>query len=179
MKKQPAPEPEPAWATSTTIESHNDENDNRKFAEEYSKKKAGTILPAKSQAGGNRQKSVKQSKANQKAAPVQSSPDITAPSSAAGGDADDDQSAQNSPELSATSNDTPVTNDEVSDMLEAPAPGPKVLNITAPINPPQQKKAKAPAFEPVESKKARQNRKKAEEKKAAREEEEAERKKLA
>jgi hypothetical protein len=151
---------------------------NREFARQLSSAKSGTLLPSKTQ-DSNRQKSVKQSKAQEKAL-VETSSDATAPSSAAGGDADDDRSSSNSPELEATSIDSPVTNGGISDMLEAPAAGPSTLRITSPTNPTQPKKAKAPAASaPTETKKQRQNRKKAEEKKAAREAEEKERKVLA
>jgi hypothetical protein len=97
----------------------------------------------------------------------------------AGADADDDRSSLNSPELGATTVASPVANGDVSDMLEARAPGPSVLRVTSPITPAVPKKAKAgTTFEVAETKKQRQNRKKAELKKQAREEEEKERKVL-
>ena len=166
------------WSTRATQASSDldDEVDNKEFARQLSNAKSGTLLPSKS-ADSGRQKSVKQSKVQEKAARLETSSDVTAPSSAAGGDADDDRSSTNSPNLSATSNDTPITNGGISDMLEAPAGGPSVLKITSPTNPVPSKKAKAPvAFEQMETKKQRQNRKKAELKKAEREEEEKARK---
>ena len=96
-------------------------------------------------------------------------------SSTTGGDADDDLSSTNSPELSATNATTPSGRD-VSDMLEQPGKGPSVLRLTAPANPqPQrQQKEKKPVQEP-ESKKQRQARRKREEEKAIREETEQQR----
>jgi hypothetical protein len=166
------------WSNRATQASsdRDEEIDNKEFARQLSSTKSGTLLPSKT-AEGSYQKSVKQSKAQEKAAGLETSSDVTAPSSAAGGDADDDRSSINSPELSATSNDTPITNGGISDMLEAPAPGPSVLRVTSPTNSAPPKKAKAPAaFEQTETKKQRQNRKKAELKKAEREEEEKQRK---
>jgi len=165
-------------ANAIRFEPDKDEVNNKEFARQLSNVKAGTLLPKKSQEGG-RQKSVKQSRAQEKANAVETSSDATAPSSAAGGDADDDRSPLNSPVLAATTLETTVTSSGISDMLEAPAPGPSVLKVTAPTNPTPPKNAKAPAaFAPAETKKQRQNRKKAEEKKQAREEEEKGRKKL-
>jgi len=182
-RKAAAPEPEPAWMSLTAEPNNEDKEkiDNKEFARQLSEKKSGTNLAPKAQAGVKSQKSVKQSKAQEKANAA--TPPSTAPSSAAGDVADDDQSSLksslNSPELGATSDETPVTSGGINDMLEAPAAGPSVLRVTAPTNPTQQKKPKAPAFEQAESKKARQNRKKAEAAKLQREADEKERKKLA
>lgn len=156
-----------------------EEMSNRRFARELANAKNGTILAAKTEVGG-RQRSVKQSKAQEKPATFDTSSErATASSSATGGDADDDQSSTNSPEMTATALDTPVANGGISDMLEAPAPGPSILRITEPTNPTKPKKSKAPAaFEAVETKKQRQNRKKAEAKKFDREDEEKDRKTL-
>jgi hypothetical protein len=153
-----------------------DEVDNREFARQLSNAKTGTLVAPKSQAG-SKPKSVKQTQVKERLAET-SSDNATAPSSTTGGDADDDQSPINSPNLSATTMASPVTNG-VSDMLEKPAAGPSVLRVTSPTNPSQPKKEKMPAtFETVETKKQRQNRKKAEAKKLQREEEEKERKVL-
>jgi hypothetical protein len=152
-----------------------DEVDNQEFARQLSNAKTGTLAAPKSQAG-TKPKSVKQTQAKEKAFAETSSDNATAPSSTTGGDADDDQSPINSPDLSATTIASPVTNG-VSDMLEKPTPGPSVLRVTSPTNPSQPKKEKMQAsFEAVETKKQRQNRKKAEAKKLLREEEEKERK---
>ena len=179
-KKTVKPGPEEKWSivdSAPQAPDHDDDLDNREFARQLTNAKAGTLLPAKSKVGTTKQRSVKQGQAQEK--PVETSSDATAGSSAAGADADDDRSSFNSPELSATAVEVPVTNGGISDMLEAPAPGPSVLKVTAPTNPVQSKKARPQAApEPAETKKQRQNRKKAELKKAAREEEEEERKVL-
>jgi hypothetical protein len=177
-KKKALPVLEETWSAPQSSDRDDDEIDNREFARQLSSAKAGTLLPAKAQPG-SKQRSVRQSRAQEKPAPVETSSDATAPSSAAGGDADDDRSSFNSPELRASSADALVTNGGISDMLEAPAAGPSVLRITAPTTLPKSKKPKTQAAsEPAETKKQRQNRKKAELKKLAREEEEKERKVL-
>jgi hypothetical protein len=153
-----------------------DELNNREFARQLSNAKAGTIVAAKSQTA-TRQKSVKQSRAQERPAFETSSDNATAPSSATGGDADDDQSSVNSPDLGATTMVSPVTNGDIADMLEAPASGPSILRIIEPTTPSRPKKAKPqPTFEVAETKKQRQNRKKNELKRLVREEEEKERK---
>ncbi|CAG8982742.1 hypothetical protein HYALB_00001023 [Hymenoscyphus albidus] len=192
QKKKTPPAPKPVReekekpVTNVPIsKERDDEVDNKEFARQFSSIQAGHVMSGKSQVP-TKQKSVKQSKAQEKAgktqekvAPVEASSDnATAPSSATGGDADDDQSSVNSPELKATAVETPASNG-VSDMLEQPSAGPSVLKITEPANPTMAKKKKQPAaFEAVETKKQRQNRKKAEAAKLAREEDEKERKAL-
>lgn len=89
-------------ATGVTDREDKDEMDNREFARQLSSVKAGTVMTNKSQTTAPKQKSVKQSKAQEKPPMEASSDNATAPSSATGGDADDDQSPLNSPELSAT-----------------------------------------------------------------------------
>lgn len=147
-----------------------EKDEDRKFALEMANTKRGVVDAPKSQ-NSIRTKSVKQTKAQEK-------PAVELPSengaSTTGGEADDDESPINSPELHATAS-APV-NGDVSDMLEKPSDGPSVLKITAPTKPAQQKKAKAPATEVKETKKQRQNRQKAEEKKLALAEEEKARK---
>lgn len=135
----------------------------REFARQLSNTHAGTKFNTK-KSDDKRQKSVKQSKA-QEAVPEK----VSVPSSTTG-DADDDLSSQPSPVVAA------ADRHGVSDMLEPEAPAPSVLRLTSTdsVKKPKEKKAKAP--EPVETKKQRQNRKKAEAAKAAREEEEVERK---
>jgi len=175
--KQKAPEPasEPTWLTNEADTSARDEVDNREFARQLSGVKAGTQLQQATKVGG-RQKSVKQSRAQEK--PVaEAVSDNTASSSNAGGDADDDRSSANSPELAATENHTPIAG-SISDMLETPTAGPGILRLTSPANPAPPKKQKTSApVEAAETKKQRQNRKKAEEQKAAKAEAEQERKK--
>ncbi|KAH7330127.1 hypothetical protein BKA65DRAFT_51767 [Rhexocercosporidium sp. MPI-PUGE-AT-0058] len=171
--KQPAKPvvEEPVISTSPSKTADKDEKkDDLEFARQLSNAKKGVVDAPKSQAS-SRQKSVKQTRAQEKPA-VEATENVTAPSSATGGDADDDQSPINSPELSATT----ATNGDVSDMLEKPASGPSVLRVTAPTNPAPAKKAKQQSFEVQETKKQKQNRKKAEEAKAIREAEEKDRK---
>ncbi|RFU30011.1 hypothetical protein B7463_g6313, partial [Scytalidium lignicola] len=151
-----------------------EEVDNKEFARQLSSVKTGTLLTSKPQ-NAARQKSVKQSRALEKKLPVENSSDnATAPSSATGGDADDDQSSLNSPELGATV--APPMNSDISDMLEAPAQGPAILRVTESAGPARPKEKARAAFDPVETKKQRQNRKKAELNKQIREQEEKERK---
>lgn len=64
----------------------------------------------------------------------------------------------------------------IDDMLEAAAPGPSALRITAPTKPTKEKVNKQPKQVATESKKQRQNRKKKEDEKLAREEAEQVRK---
>jgi hypothetical protein len=84
-----------------------DEVDDREFARQLASVKTGTVMAPKSQST-TKQKSVRQSRAQEKAPVETSSDNATAPSSATGGDADDDQSSLNSPELSATTMGSPV-----------------------------------------------------------------------
>ncbi|RDW88882.1 hypothetical protein BP6252_00914 [Coleophoma cylindrospora] len=151
-----------------------DKDGDAEFARRLSSLKTGTILPSKGQIVGPRQKSVKQGRAQEKPVVVETSSDnATAPSSAAGGDADDDQSPISSPEMKATTR----ADDPVADMLQPASPGASVLRITEANGPVRPKKENRPtAYEAVETKKQRQNRKKAEQKKLALQEQEAERK---
>ena len=175
-KNQRGPKETQSYAAVADPSIDEDELNNREFARQLSNAKAGTIVAPKSQ-GAARQRSVKQSRAQEKPAFETSSDNATAPSSATGGDADDDQSSVNSPDLSATTMASPVTNGDISDMLEAPAAGPAILKITEPATPSRPKKAKSqPIIEAQETKKQRQNRKKNEMNKQAREEEEKARK---
>lgn len=135
----------------------------RDFARQFSNIHAGTKFNTK-KSDEKRQKSVKQSKA-QEIVPNKAS----APSSTTG-DADDDLSSQASPVVAA------ADSQGVADMLEPAAPAPSVLRLTSTDSVKKTKERKAKPAEPVETKKQRQNRKKAEAAKAAREEEEKERK---
>ncbi|KAI0490160.1 hypothetical protein F4859DRAFT_463807 [Xylaria cf. heliscus] len=171
-KPKPKPNPSPPERSEPTVSSSNynkeeteiaDKKADRDFARQLSNTHAGTKFNAK-KSEDKRQKSVKQSKA-QEIVPDK----ISAPSSTAG-DADDDLSPQPSPAVVATDSQG------VSDMLEPVAPGPSVLRLTGTDSDKKPKERKAKAAEPVETKKQRQNRKKAEAAKAAREEEEKERK---
>jgi hypothetical protein len=147
--------------------------DNREFAKQLSKAKEGAKFDSKKEGTKQREKTVKQSKANKpKAAPAPEAV-ISAPSSN-GADADDDESpAAQSPES------RPVDVSGVSDMLEpTTSTGPSVLRLTDTESKTQKKQNASKNPEPAETKKQRQNRKKAEAAKAAREDAEQERKAL-
>ncbi|KAK4201831.1 hypothetical protein QBC40DRAFT_49024 [Triangularia verruculosa] len=136
-------------------DSTDDEVDNREFARQLASIKQGTNLNAAKKADEKRQKSVKQSRA-QLIDEKPKEPKISAPSSTAGVDADDDASSAASPEAK------PVDAGDVSDMLEPTASGPSVLRLTdtEKVKPKKEKKAKEP--EKTETKKQRQNRRKKE-----------------
>ncbi|EFX03587.1 hypothetical protein CMQ_515 [Grosmannia clavigera kw1407] len=152
-----------------TYSSDDDAANNREFARQLASVKQGTKISSKAK-DDTRQKSVKQSRAEELPVTTETAAAVSAPSSTAGIDADDDRSSVASPVLGA------VAAGGVSDMLEKQAPGPSVLRLTVSEDKPvKAKKAKA-APEPVETKKQRQNRKKVEQAKAAREEAEVERK---
>jgi hypothetical protein len=151
-------------------DSSDDGVDNREFARQLANVKQGTTLNAPKKSDEKRQKSVKQSRAqiidDDKAPQTK----VSAPSSTAGVDADDDESSTPSPEIKA------ADASGVSDMLEPKAGGPSVLRLTDTdkAKPKKEKKAKEP--EKTETKKQRQNRLKAEAAKALREESEKQRK---
>ncbi|TAQ87909.1 hypothetical protein B7494_g3758 [Chlorociboria aeruginascens] len=170
---------EEAKATSRPPKSNDPDHevDDREFARQLSSAKAGTKLASKI-TNGPRQKSIKQSRAQEKlpAAEVGSGTDNAA-SSATGGDADDDQSSMNSPDFGATIASSLGINGDVSDMLEPAASGPPVLRLTEPTNSAPPKKNSKP-FEQALTKKQRQNRRKAEEQKLQRQEADKERQAL-
>ncbi|KAK4242383.1 hypothetical protein C8A03DRAFT_11447 [Achaetomium macrosporum] len=149
--------------------SSDDGVDNREFARQLASVKQGTNLNAPKKSDEKQHKSVKQSRAQIIDEKAEQSK-VSAPSSTAGVDADDDESSTPSPEIKA------VDAGDVSDMLEPKAPGPSVLRLTETdkAKPKKEKKTKAP--EKAETKKQRQNRQKAEAAKALREENEKQRK---
>ncbi|KAI0876864.1 hypothetical protein GGS24DRAFT_196970 [Hypoxylon argillaceum] len=172
VKPKPKPEPPASARSEPTVPAPAydreeteiaDKKADRAFARQLSNTHAGTKFNTK-KSEDKRQKSVKQSKAQEIIADKVSAPSSTT------GDADDDLSSQGSPVVVA------ADNQGVSDMLEPVAPAPSVLRLTGTdsVKKPKERKSKAP--EPVETKKQRQNRKKAEAAKAAREEDEKERK---
>jgi hypothetical protein len=172
QKEQQKPKPE-YTIVANDVEQDEEEMNNREFARQLSSAKTGTLVPAKSQEGA-RQRSVRQTRAQEKPAVETSSDNGTT-----GADADDDRSSLNSPELGATTMTSAVSNAGVSDMLEKEAPGPAVLRVTSPTTPAVPKKAKpAAAQQAPESKKQRQNRQKKELAQQVREEQEKERKVL-
>jgi hypothetical protein len=162
LKSQP-----PAQVYKDALSSE-DETDDREFARQLSNAKQGTTFAAKA-TQETKQKSVKQSKARE----LPNAADegrISAPSSTAGIDADDDQSSAASPVA------RPIDASGVSDMLEKPAPGPSVLRLTDTEEKKPKAKAPAKAPEAAETKKQRAQRRKREAEKAEREEIEKERK---
>jgi hypothetical protein len=168
--KKPKPEPETtAW--SSGVKERDENIDNREFAKQLAKAKEGTKFATKSDSGKQREKSVKQSRANKVAGATEEKE--SAQSSTTGADADDDQSPATTPEVTPA---VAVAGD-VSDMLEAAPARQTVLRVTD-AEPKKQNKKAPKAEAPVETKKQRQNRKKAEAAKAAREETEKERKAL-
>ncbi|QPC74939.1 hypothetical protein HYE68_005691 [Fusarium pseudograminearum] len=174
--KKPKADPETsAWSSSVK---EKDENiDNREFARQLAKAKEGTKLAAKADTGKQREKSVKQSRANKVAGATEKKE--SAQSSTTGADADDDQSPVTTPDVTPAPAPAPAVAvaGDVSDMLEAAPARQTVLRVTD-TEPKKQNKKAAKVEAPVESKKQRQNRKKAEAAKAAREENEKERKAL-
>jgi hypothetical protein len=143
-----------------------EEKENNAWAHDLAQKKKGTTLKAPAHAA-TRLKTVKQNSANSRSEELSAESSIT--------DADDDISTAVSPAL----NGRGPNGRDVSDMLEAAAPGPSVLKLTEPTNPRKEKqKQQVKAAAPKETKKDRQNRKKAEEKKAQREADEKERRVL-
>ncbi|KAI1116797.1 hypothetical protein F5Y14DRAFT_448594 [Nemania sp. NC0429] len=171
VKPKPRPNPPAPERSEPTVSSSSynkeeveiaDKKADRDFARQLSNVHAGTKLNNK-KAEDKRQKSVKQSKAQEII------PEKTSAPSSTTGDADDDLSSQASPAVVA------VDSQGVADMLEPVAAGPSVLRLTDTDSAKKPKERKAKASAPVETKKQRQNRKKAEAAKAAREEDEKER----
>lgn len=108
-KKAPKAEPEvPSFSPSSVVDDREDEANNREFARQLQSVKTGTVMTGGKSQTAAKQKSVKQSKAQEKPLMEVSSDNATAPSSATGGDADDDESPINSPELNATSMASPI-----------------------------------------------------------------------
>lgn len=162
--------PSKPQTTGQSVDYSTDEGvDNREFARQLASVKQGTSLNAPKKSDEKRQKSVKQSRA-QIIDERPSETKVSAPSSTAGVDADDDESSTPSPEIK------PIDAGDVSDMLEPKAPGPSVLRLTDTDKVKQKKEKKAKTPEKVETKKQRQNRQKAEAAKALREETEKQRK---
>ncbi|KAK4181673.1 hypothetical protein QBC36DRAFT_39706 [Triangularia setosa] len=157
-----------ATSSKPANDSSDDEVDNREFARQLASIKQGTNLNATKKADEKRQKSVKQSRAQAiDEKPKESK--VSAPSSTAGVDADDDASSAASPEVK------PADAGDVSDMLEPKASGPSVLRLTDTEKvKPKEKKAKEP--EKTETKKQRQNRRKKELEQEQRQEDERQRK---
>ncbi|KAI0025521.1 hypothetical protein F4780DRAFT_338370 [Xylariomycetidae sp. FL0641] len=138
---------EPAVSYDWEDEQAADKKADREFARQLATTHAGTTFNTK-KADEKRQKSVKQSKAQEK---ENATGKTSAPSSTTG-DADDDMSPQNSPD-----------GRDVSDMLEAAAPGPSAIRLTNTDTADKPKQRKVKAAEPVKGKNHQKNRKKREE----------------
>ncbi|KAI9713822.1 MAG: hypothetical protein M1820_000552 [Bogoriella megaspora] len=149
-----------------TVEDKEEDTDVKNWAANLAKVQKGSSLapPTKS---NQRQKTVRQSAAANPQA-------FSTASSTTPADADDELSDAASPALQATS-----AGIDISDMLEAPAPGPSTLRFTESdqFKVPKTQRQPSP-MKPQETKKQRQNRKKTEAKKAEREEAEKERRVL-
>ncbi|MCJ1292852.1 hypothetical protein MMC34_004405 [Xylographa carneopallida] len=156
-----------------------DEVDNKEFAKQLSGVKTGMSLSAAGTAV-RPPRTKKQSQANGFAhvasdAGVTNGKNPSGTSSTTGVDADDDMSSVDSPALGALNRGA----DGVSDMLEAPTPGPSVLRLTEPFHPPRPSVPKqSKSVQAQETKKQRQNKAKNEAKKAEREQAEKERRVL-
>lgn len=112
-KKKPTPKADKEAKTTSTavyVDDGKDEVDNKEFARQLSNIKSGITPTAKGKAE-KKQKSVKQSKAQEKNAdkPVAEKRVVESSDNATGGDADDDESSVNSPELDATKETSPIT----------------------------------------------------------------------
>ena len=164
---EPEPTPAPAPAPAPVDES----KANREFAKQLAKAKEGTKFAARSD-GKQKEKSVKQSKANQIVVPGETKTEEPAEAAST-----DTQESENS-FVEVERDDIPAEAGRVDDMLEPKQSGPSVLRLTEPTNKQEPKKKAAKAPQKTETKKQRQNRKKAEAAKAARDEAEVERKAL-
>lgn len=169
--RAPAAPSKPTKPSKTAEESSDDGMDNKEFARQLASIKQGTNLNAPKKSDEKRQKSVKQSRAEIRDETAQRDTKVSAPSSTAGVDADDDASSNN-----ASPQSKPADAGDVSDMLETTTSGPSVLRLTDTdkAKPKNQKKAKEP--EKTETKKQRQNRRKKELEQEQRQEDERQRK---
>ncbi|MCJ1481268.1 hypothetical protein MMC06_001425 [Schaereria dolodes] len=194
MKNQPS-----KLASSSTVEVTDDDRhvrgvdasdegiDNKEFARQLAGLKTGTSLKPPVGMSQPRQRK-KKGKANilTEEASIGSvtevnntggPQDVSGTSSTTGADADDDLSSSTSPTFGATNTSSGEAG--ISDMLEAPAPGPSILRLIEPTQPQRVSQAKQPkSFQVQETKKQRQNQQKKEVKKLEREQTEKERKVL-
>lgn len=149
--------------------------DNREFAKRFAAARQGVLA---SETGGSRkpEKRIRTVPASQAESPnneLSTSHLSTGTSSTTGADADDDLSSTGSPVVRAS-----VPNaDDISDMLEAPAPGASVLRLTGSMEQPAPK-TRNQSIKSVETKKQRQQRQKNETRKEQIQEAEVQRRKL-
>ncbi|KAL1979169.1 hypothetical protein VTN96DRAFT_6600 [Rasamsonia emersonii] len=172
------PEEKPNWQSAPLDTADEEDVDNKEFAKRFAAVKNGVAL---SDSSKNRSKEKRAKKAAVAAANQLESGSSersgshvsTRTSSTTGADADDDLSSAGSPVVNAT---VPSA-DDVSDMLEPPAPGASVLRLTGSMES-ETKKQKSQKFKQVESKKQRQQRLKNEARKQQVQEAEEQRRKL-
>lgn len=180
VKEKPViTEPETTPAPAPVAAPVDESKANREFAKQLAKAKEGTKFAARSD-GKQREKSVKQSKANQIG--VAGKPKVEEPVKEAvevpvEATTTDTQGSENS-FVEVERDEIPAEAGRVDDMLEPKQAGPSVLRLTEPTNKQEPKKKTAKAPPKTETKKQRQNRKKAEAAKAARDDAEVERKAL-
>lgn len=169
--------PLPAASKRQADDTSDDNVSNREFAKQLASVKQGTNFNGPKKTSDKKQKSVKQSRAQEKetfAEVATKDAKASATSSTTGAEGDDDESSIASPEV------TPTDAGDVSDMLERPSStGPSVLRLTETDKASTKKPKKPTEKQPAETKKQRQNRAKVEAAKLAREEAEADRKKKA
>lgn len=161
-------------ATDTVVQ---DEVDNKEFARQFANVKKGTDLSSSGKNSSKKAKPAKKKAVNSyesSSSEVPGSRMSTRTSSTTGADADDDLSPVSSPII----NPAVSASGDVSDMLEAPAPGASVLRVTGDVQNEQAKKKKQESFKQVETKKQRQQRAKNENKRAMVEEAEKQRRVL-
>ncbi|KAI9665240.1 MAG: hypothetical protein M1829_005778 [Trizodia sp. TS-e1964] len=162
-------------------EAADEELNNQEFAQSLNRLKSGSFLAAAAQVPKAQRSSRSHRTSPKLAVPAEagdhtsSSHKSSANSSTNGGDADDDFSSTGSPAPGGIAEGSYSGSQNVSDMLESPAPGPSILRLTEPIQPPRPVKTVHKTPQVQETKKQRQNRRKAEEKKASRQEDEKER----
>lgn len=171
--KATSPTAEPkSWAEVARSNSIADDGmDNDEFARQFAKAREGTKITNRNESGKPREKSVKQSRANQmEGLGVEKA---SSPSPTTGTDADSGHASAGSPAAAAD-----IAG--VADMLEPARAGPSILRLTSTgdNNHNKQTTRAVKPTQPVETKKQRQNRKKAEAAKAARQDAEKDRKVL-
>ncbi|EER28034.1 hypothetical protein CPC735_033700 [Coccidioides posadasii C735 delta SOWgp] len=146
----PQPQPQPGVAPATTSAAADEGMSNLEFAKQFSKVREGNaIATGTSKKATPAPQPVSRPMTGGSDAPGSTS----ASSSMTGGDADDDLSPIGSPVIKPAG--------DVSDMLEAPAPGASVLRLTGSIEDEQKAKKKtkkSDGFKPAETKKQRQQR---------------------
>ncbi|KAF2428695.1 hypothetical protein EJ08DRAFT_324827 [Tothia fuscella] len=172
--KRATTKPKPASASTSAEPVFTDNTPEKKedtaWAKNLAQLKAGTNLNVAKSSASKKPKTVKQKKANEAA-------ERSGASSITGTEGEETPSPAPSPSLPAEEEHTAPSGNDVSDMLETPTAGPKVLKLTE-SNAPERKPKQQRAAAPVETKKDRQNREKAEKKKLQREEDEKIRKAL-